>query len=108
MHIKTFTKDEQIALRECVGALRALPFYQSDSFEEIFGNSRDEVESVHSSFPDWDLYDEATTGYDPSGDVVRNALVWMLNGQEEERAAMSACVSFPLTLIPYLYEKIQK
>jgi hypothetical protein len=107
MHIEAFTPYEQNALRECVAAVRALSIYNSPDFEEVFGNSKTEVESVYEVFPNWDFYDEAPNGYDASGDVIRNAFAWLLSGSEEERRAMYATLSFDLALLPNLYEKIK-
>jgi hypothetical protein len=108
MHIEEFTQDEQKALRECVAALKVLPIYVSPEFELIFGNSKDEVEEVYNSFPNWDLYDEEAEGYDPSGDVLRNTLTWLLDGKDEMKKIMYSRLSFPLTQLPELYEKLMK
>ena len=106
MHIESFTSEEQSALRECVASLRALPTYESPEFEAVFGYSKKEVEEVYAAFPGWDLYDEAASGHDASGDVLRNAFAWLLNGKEEERRAMYARLSFDVNRLPHLYEKL--
>jgi hypothetical protein len=108
MHIEAFTPEEQKALRECVASVKALPIFESAEFEQIFGCSRQEVEEVLAAFPDWDLYDEAPCGYDASGDVLRNAFAWLLNGDEEEKKKMYACLSFDVGHLPELYAKLQK
>ncbi len=108
MNIEAFNQNEQNALRECVIALKVLPIYTSPEFELVFGNFKKEVEEVYDSFPNWDLYDDRAEGYDVSGDVIRNALVWLLNGNEEEKKLMYSKLSFPISQLPELYEKLIK
>jgi hypothetical protein len=108
MHIEAFTPDEQKALRECVASVKALPIFQSAEFEQIFGCSREDVEEVLAAFPNWDLYDEEPYGYDASGDVLRNAFAWLLNGSEEEKKKMYACLSFDTCRLVEVYTKLQK
>lgn len=108
MNPSTFSTAEQDALRECVAALRALPYYESSEFEAIFGNSKEEVEDVYAAFPDWDIYDEAAEGYDASGDIIRNALAWLMNGKEEEKKAMRAHLSIDSSALEGLYAKVFK
>jgi hypothetical protein len=105
MDIDAFTPEEQNALLECIAALRNLSTYESPDFEASFGNSREEVEEFYAAFPNWDLYDEAASGYDPSGDVIRNAFAWLLNGPVEEKKAIYSTLSFDLKLLPHLHAK---
>ena len=108
MNIEEFTQNEQKALRECVSAVKSLPIYDSSEFELIFGNSKAEIEEVYQSFPNWDLYDDEIEGYDPSGDVLRSAFAWLLNGNEEEKKLMYSKLSFPVAQLPELYDKLLK
>lgn len=108
MRIEEFTQDEQKALRECVVALKNLPIYSSPEFELIFGNSTNEVEEVYNSFPNWDLYDEEAEGYDPSGDVLRNALIWLISEKDEANNSLHSKLSFPVSQLSELYRKLLK
>lgn len=107
MHIEDFTPEEQKALHECIASVKALPIYQSPEFEAIFGCSKKEIEDVYMAFPNWDLYDESAVVDDASGDVIRNAFAWLLNGDEEEKKAMYATLSFDVQILPHLYEKLK-
>jgi hypothetical protein len=107
VNLDAFTPDEQNALRECVAALRALPIYASPDFEAVFGSSKREVEEVYAAFPEWDFYDESAIGHDASGDVVRNALAWLLNGSKEDKKLMHATLSFGADLLPQLHKKFE-
>jgi len=107
MHIECFTLEEQKALRECVASVKALPIYQSQDFEAIFGCSKKDIEDVYAAFPNWDLYDESAVIDDASGDVVRNAFAWLLNGDEEEKKVMYSTLSFDVHMLLQLYEKLK-
>jgi hypothetical protein len=106
MNIETFTQKERGALHECVAAIRASATYELPEFEKIFGSTKEEIEEVYATFPNWDLYDETPSGYDASGDVIRNTFALLLNDHEEEKKAILATLNFDLELIPHLYKKL--
>ena len=105
MHIESFTPEEQKALYECVASIKALPIYDSPELEAIFCYSKADIEKVLQTFPDWDLYDEAIDFDDCSGDILRLAFGWLLNGSDKVKKAMYSRLSFDVSIIPYLYEK---
>lgn len=81
--------------------------YDSPDLKAVFGYSKDEIEEVYAAFPNWNLYDEGATGEDASGNVLRNAFAWLLNGPEDQKKVMYAQLSFEHGLLPELYEKLQ-
>jgi hypothetical protein len=107
MNPSTFSPEEQEVLRQCVSALKSLPVFKSGELESIFDISKDEIDEVLNTFPEWDLYDEEPNCYDGSGDLVRNAFAWLMNGSPEEKMMMRKEIICTDDLLQSTYEKVQ-
>jgi hypothetical protein len=105
MNPDIFSNDEKMAMKECVEAFKLLPFYISDDFEDNTGVDHEDVNSVLKNFPNWDLYDEGTSGYDASYDVMALAFFYFSSGNQEERDLMRKHISFSESFISDVNKK---